>query len=190
MKDFMRIIKNIIFLLVFSLTISSCALLQKKNVDNDSDIKAYADDKTKFDIRKALNGNLKGFGVWQNAAGKVIKKFTIEVNGTWEDNKGVVKKSYVFEDGSKDSRTWLITVDDENNYVAIGHDIVGDAVGKQYGGASKMNYILSIKDGSIKSDHKVEDWTYAVNDKSFINILNVDKVGNEKIIISLKKSND
>ena len=186
----MKFIKNGLFLLTFSLLISSCAT--SKN--DDSIIKKYSNDKVKLDIRNQMNGNLKGFGIWQDKNGIIIKKFTVEISGSWEGDKGVVKQQFSFDNEKKDSRTWLFDIENDNSFSAIGHDIVGTAKGVQYGNASKMNYILSVvaADGK-KQNLAVEDWTYAVNDKSLISVLTLKNPGYfsgneaERIIMSLKK---
>lgn len=177
-----------ISVLTLILVISSCAFLQKKPY-SDAAIKSYANDSSvKFDIRKGFNGKMKGFGVLQNKDGIVIKRFTVDLDASWDGDKGEIKHSFVYDDKSKDSRTLLVTVEDDNSYVAIGHDVVGTAVGKQYGGASQMRYVLSIKDGEKKDNYDVDEWTYGVDDKSFIRIMNIDKDGGQKIIMSIAKS--
>lgn len=188
----MKFVKNTIYLVAIALFISSCA----KGKDGAA-IKSYSNDKIKIDVRKHLNGNLSGFGIWKNKDGVVTKRFTIDVNGSWEGNKGVIKEVLSFDDNSKDSRTWLFSMNDENSFEAIGHGIVGTGKGEQYGGALEMSYVMSMMVNGKKQNFVVDDWTYMVNDKSLISVIILKSSGsfgsgsNEgKIIISLKKSDN
>jgi endonuclease V-like protein UPF0215 family len=143
----------------------------------NSDPKIYEKNSPKLDIRNYLNGNLEAEGILQDRAGKVIKSFTVKMNGTWKGNNGKLAEDFVFSDGKKDHRDWEITIVDDNNFTAKAHDTVGIAKGQQYGNAVKMAYVLSVDVDGKKYDISLTDWIYLVDSKTAINVSKMTKFG-------------
>ena len=60
-----------------------------------------------------------------------------------ESNKGVIKQTYTYANSEKDSRTWLVTLDNGGDtFTAIGHDVASPAKGRKVGNAIQMAYSL------------------------------------------------
>lgn len=169
--------------------LSSCAGFGGFNKPSELD---SLDKGAKFDIKKFFNGDLEGFAIIQDEQGKIIDTHSFKVNGKWEENKGVIQQNFTYASGGKDSRTWLITLEEGGStFSAIGHDIVAPAQGKQVGNAMQMTYSLSLPNKADKQKVKVnfEDKIYLVDEKSAIMIQSssVGFSGTKKAIISLKK---
>jgi hypothetical protein len=176
---------SLVFLLLFFA--SSCSLLNNFAKTPELD---YLDKGTKMDIRKFFNGDIEGFAITQDDNGKILNTQTIKISGKWEDNKGVVQQNFVFADGTKDSRTWLFTVNADGTFDAIGHNVAGPSQGKQFGNAAQMVYSLLTSQNGVKQETKFVDKTYLVDDKSAILISRFRKSGaSGKTIVSLKKLN-
>lgn len=189
-KDFYNqkfpIMKKISSLVLFSLFLSSCAII---NGQNSSQLD-YLEKGAKFNIMEFFDGEVEGFAIVQDGSGKIIDTKSIKISGSWEENKGVIKNVYVLSNGSKDSRTWLVTAED-GSFTAIGHDIVAPAQGKQAGNAMQMTYSLSLP-GVVKgqkSKVNFDDKIYLIDGESAIMISNSSSgFGNsQKTIVSLKK---
>jgi hypothetical protein len=151
----------------------------------------YAQNKPKADIRKYFNGKLEAFGILQDRSGKVIKTFTVALEGSWKGNVGTLKEHFNFSDGKKDDRIWTLKMIDDHNFTGTAHDIVGTSHGQQYGNAIKMNYIITIPVDGKKYDIKVKDWLFLVDDKSLINVSDMTKFGIRvgRLAIGFKKLN-
>jgi len=177
-----------ISLVILALSLlSSCAAL--KSFQKPSQLDSL-DRSTKFDWKRFFNGDVEGFAVIQDGSGKIIETETFKINGKWDDNKGVIQQNFTYGSGDKDSRTWLITLENDGTFTAIGHDITAPAQGKQQGNAMQMNYTLLLG-GKDKQKVKVtfEDKIYLVDDKSAI-MISESTAGfsdSKKSIISLKK---
>lgn len=181
--------KNLSKFLIISITaslLSSCAFLQNFNKHPEVD---SLDKGVKIDIRKFLNGDLEGFAIVQDGDGKIIDTQTIKINGKWDENKGVVQQNFIFANGKKDSRTWLITLEENGTFDAVGHNVTAPAQGKQIGNAMQMFYTLSLPAEVGKQNVSFEDKIYLVDDKSAIMISSFKKgfSSSGKFIISLKK---
>ncbi len=191
MKNFIKTTSAIAIVL----SISSCAafggLLHKKEAPKLD----YIDGSVKMDMKKFFDGDLEGFAIKQDESGKITGTVTAKINGKWEENKGVVQFNYRHSDGTKDSRTWLITVNSDNSFDAVGHDIIKAASGKQSGNAAQSIYSLNIGQKGNREEVEFEDKIYLVDEKSAImtsifKAKKSDKGTAGKIIFSLKKISD
>lgn len=160
--------KHIVFL-ALSLVISSCSFMQEKPIDLSL---KYSEDKgPKLNIKDYLNGNLEGYGFVENENGLITKRFTAQVQGTWDDSSGIVKRKFLFDNGEKDdNKTWLITLD-KDNFSAVAHDVVGTAKGQQYKSVAQINYQIDAKRGESKERTKVSEVIYNIDNKSSISVL-------------------
>jgi len=169
---------------------SSCAqldiLLKGKKEITPID---YLQNGSKINIKNFLNGDLEGFAIIQNADGKIESSFTVKSNGKWEENRGTVQYNYTFNGGKKDSRTWLITANENGDFGAIGHDFVETGQGSQVGNTARVNYSLMTNYKDVKQKIEYEDKFYLVDDNSAI-IISTMSQGRQnlgKAIISLRK---
>lgn len=189
MKNFTKIITATAIIL----SLSSCAMLQdlfksKKVAELD-----YLDGANKMDMKKFFDGNIEAFAIKQDANGKIIATFTAKISGKWDDNKGVIQQNFLYSDGTKDSRTWLVTVDTDGTFDAVGHNVSVPAKGKQIGNAAQSKYSLSLSSKAGKEEVNFEDKMYLVDENSMIMISDFgnqksEKVASGKIIYSLKKA--
>jgi hypothetical protein len=193
MKNFLSLVVAIVAILGSS----SCAFLENFNSKKDSTSLDYIKNSSfKMDIKKFFNGDLEAFAIKQNASGKIIGTFTIKISGKWDENKGTVQQNFIYDDGTKDNRTWLITLDSDGTFNAVGHDVFVPAQGKQMGNAAQSNYTLILPSKNGKEEIIFEDKMYLVDEKSMIMISKFDNKkadpssenSSGKTIISIKKA--
>ncbi len=188
----MKIIFKFLILALALETLASCTYLQqlvspKNNALTPID---FLEKAPRIDVKNFFTGDLEGFAIVQNPQEKIEGSFIIKANGKWEENRGTVNYNYSFNGGKKDSRTWLITINDPASYTAIGHDFIGDAQGRNLGNSSVINYSLNTLFKDKKQPVNYEDKLYLVDEKSAI-IISTMTQGNKivgRAIISLKKN--
>ncbi len=129
----------------------------------------YANQTPKFDIRQYFRGDLEAFGILKDRGGKVIKTFTVKMNGSWNGNDGKLVEDFAFNDGKTDHRVWELKVFDDNNFTGKAGDVVGIAKGQQFGNAMKMNYVLKIPYNNSTIEVKIDDWMYLIDNNTLIN---------------------
>ncbi len=188
MKNFSKIFTATII----SLSLSSCAVMQNFLAPKPAPQLDYIDGATKMDIKKFFNGDVDGFAIKQDSTGKIVGTVTAKINGKWDENKGVIQQNFVYSDGTKDSRTWLVTVDSDGTFDAVGHDVSVPAKGKQSGNAAQSLYSLVLGAKGEKIQVNFEERMYLIDEKSMIMIVNFDKKKSDqnsagKIIFSLVK---
>lgn len=186
MKHFIRTLS----LFAIISTLSSCAFLNEKTVPMD-----YLSGNAKLDIRSFFEGNLDAFAIKQDKNGKIIDSYNLKVKGEWDGNKGVLKQNFYYRDGKKDSRTWLITVNSDGTFNAVGHDVANSAKGQQIGNAAQSIYSLMVSQDGQKREVNFEERMYLVDSKSMImiskfknkNSIASDDNASGKVITSFKK---
>jgi hypothetical protein len=71
-----------------------------------------------------LSGRLTGFGCVQGFAGKVLRRYTVEMSGTWSDEHRALHldESYVYVGREQEviRRSWVVHTDEEG--YLVGHD--------------------------------------------------------------------
>lgn len=182
---------------------TSCAFLEKFSESKAPAPIDYLENAQKMDIKKFFDGDIEGFSIKQGENGKIIETQSVKISANWDENKGVIKKNNLSNDGSKDNRTWLVTLNSDGTIEAVGHDVVSPAKGKQVGNAAQISYSLMIgdksstKEGVSREEVLFEERMYLVSESEMILITNFKKKENYnkkadnksfgKIITSLKK---
>jgi len=159
--------KNLLTI-ILAMTLFSCSV---------SSPKIYEKNSPKFDIRKYFSGKLEAHGVVKDWRGKITRRFSVAMVGKWQGNEGTLEESFIFDDGEKQSRTWKLSVSDDNNFTGSAGDVIGKAAGKQYGNAVKMDYVLRTPVGNKTYDLTIEDWLYLIDEKNLINESKIKKFG-------------
>jgi len=177
----LKIFLKLITLTALTMTIFSCSSSKK--------IEKYANNTPKFDILKYFSGKSEAYGILQDRSGEVTRRFTVKMTGKVSGNQLVLQEYFIFDDGEKQERIWTVTVKDENNFTAQAGDVIGTAIGKQYGNAMKMKYVLSIPYKGKNMNVSVDDWMYLIDEKSLVNVSEIKKFGFvvAKLTIGFKK---
>jgi len=63
-----------------------------------------------FDIKEYFSGNVIAWGILQDYSNKVNRRFCVEIQGTWQENKGVLAEKFYFNDGEISYRNWQLAI--------------------------------------------------------------------------------
>lgn len=163
--------KKILLIMVMAVSLFSCSNIKTEN---------YKNNKPKLDIRKYLNGDVKAWGILENRSGEITRRFIVDIKGKWQGNNGVLDESFVFDDGKKSKRIWKIKFKDDHHFTAKADDVIGEAVGSQFGNAMQMDYVLDlVTDKETNTRYKVtlDDWMYLIDDNILVNKSKIKKFG-------------
>jgi hypothetical protein len=161
-----KLMKSLVFVTTCFL-ISSCSVVLNdyKTVDKPFDIKTYFD-------RQVI-----AWGMIQDYSNKVKRRFCVEINGTWKDEKGVLAEKFYFNDGEISYRNWQLTKLADGSYTGTAEDVVGTAIGKHQGFAFQFQYELSLNiDGDI-TQVTMDDWMYQLDENRVMNKTSMSKFG-------------
>lgn len=178
-------------LIIVLLTLSSCSFINS-NINNRNLTPHSLSNSIRADIKKFFDGDIKAFSITFDKDNKIIASKTIEINGSWDENKGIIRQRFIDNNNNKDSRTWLITLNEDKTFSAIGHDSVQPASGMHVGNVIQMKYKLKVPYNGVKTNIDYISTMYLVNDNSITQIsesfINNKKI-NKEIISLIKQEN-
>ncbi|MEA2117483.1 DUF3833 domain-containing protein [Halovibrio sp. HP20-50] len=141
------------------------------------DIEDYANDEPRLDIVEYFAGTTRAWGMVQDYTGEVQRRFTVDIQGRYEDDTLTLDESFVFSDGETDRRVWTFERVDEHRWIGTASDVEGQVDARQYGHAFHMRYPLEIDiDGRLIS-FTMDDWMYLQPDGRLINRTAMRKFG-------------
>lgn len=140
-------------------------------------VKYYADVEPKLNLFDFFEGNTYAVGQFQDRSGKVIRRFTVDINGTINGNSLTLDEQFVYDDGELDTRVWHIKQVSENQFTGQAGDVIGEAQGASAGNAFYWSYLVDLpyKDSSITVRFK--DWMFLQSPDTMINRAEVSKFG-------------
>lgn len=137
----------------------------------------YADESPTLELNKFLDGKLTGWGIFQETGGKVSKRFRIDMQASWQGNKGTFIEHFTFDDGTKQTRSWDMTRIDAHHYTATANDSVGPGHGKAYGNSMHWNYTIKTDTDSGTYNLDYDYWMYQIDAHTMINRATLSKFG-------------
>lgn len=140
-------------------------------------IEDYQGSKPDLDLRTYFNGPVSAWGQVQDRSGKVIKRFTVKLVGTWDGPNGVLKEDFAYSDGSKQQRIWRLKYLGDGRYEGRADDVVGHADGVVIGSALQWHYTLRLPVDGKSYDMTFNDWMYLHDDKTMVNRAVMSKFG-------------
>jgi hypothetical protein len=137
----------------------------------------YAKETPLLDLRQYFNGTLDAYGVFTDRSGKVVRRFTVVMNCSWNGVDGVLDEDFVYADGEKQKRIWRMKYLGEGRYSGTAGDVIGTAFGQTSGNAFRWGYTLSLPvDGKVY-EVQFDDWMYLMDDRVMLNKAVMSKFG-------------
>ncbi|WP_406667910.1 DUF3833 domain-containing protein [Gallaecimonas sp. GXIMD1310] len=129
-------------------------------------------------LEQFFNGRVIAHGMFQDYRNRVIKRFTVVVDGHWQGNQGTLDERFSYADGSTSERVWHLSKLPDGRYQGTAGDVIGMAQGQARGMAFQWSYTLRVprEDGSTL-DVTMDDWMYQLDDKRLMNRTTMKKFG-------------
>jgi len=140
-------------------------------------IETYAQDKPLLDLTQYFNGTLDAYGVFTDRSGTVVKRFTVVMVCTWNDNEGVLDEDFRYSDGSTQKRIWRLRKLGDGRFSGRADDVVGEARGETRGNTFYWTYTLNLPVGDNVFEVQFDDWMYLMTDKVMLNKAAMSKFG-------------
>ena len=137
----------------------------------------YATEKPLLDLKTYFNGELTAHGLFTDRSGKVARRFTVAMTGTWNGNQGTLDERFTYSDGKTERRVWRLTDEGDGRWTGRADDVVGVAEGRSAGNALNWKYTLALPvDGKVY-EVQFDDWMYLMDDKVMLNKAQMSKFG-------------
>ena len=129
----------------------------------------YAQEKPVLDLRQYFNGTVDAWGVFTDRSGKVVKRFTVLMQCSWQGNEGVLDEAFTYSDGTLQRRVWRIQALPDGRYTGRADDVVGEAQGQASGNALRWQYTMALPVDGRVWEVQFDDWMYLMNDRVMLN---------------------
>jgi len=137
----------------------------------------YAAETPVLDLKTYFNGPMVAHGIFTDRSGKVVRRFKVQMTGTWNGNQGVLDERFTYTDGKTERRVWKLTDEGNGRWSGRADDVVGVAEGRSAGNALNWRYTLSLPvDGKVY-EVQFDDWMYLMDDKVMLNKAVMSKFG-------------
>ena len=151
-----------------ALALSACAGPQ---------ISDYAAQTPILDLRTYFNGTVDAWGLFTDRSGRVVKRFTVDMDCKWQGDEGVLDEAFTYSDGTKERRIWRLKALPNGRYEGRADDVVGMASGQTKGNAFQWQYTLALPiDGSVWHV-QFDDWMYLMDERVMLNKAVMSKLG-------------
>ncbi len=137
----------------------------------------YAAERPVLDLKTYFNGPLRAHGIFTDRAGKVARRFVVEMTGTWQGNQGTLDERFTYSDGKTERRVWRLTDLGAGRWSGRADDVVGEAVGQAAGNALNWRYTLRLPVDGTVYEVQFDDWMYLIDEKVMLNRAEMSKFG-------------
>lgn len=149
----------------------------------------YRNEKPVLDLQTYFNGTVDAWGVFQDRSGKVVKRFHVVIESSWQGNVGTLDERFEYSDGSTQRRVWTVTKHDTGRYTGRADDVVGEAQGEAQGNALRWRYTLALPVDGTVYNVEFDDWMFLMDDRTMLNRSFMSKFGIElgQVTLSFRK---
>ena len=137
----------------------------------------YAAEKPVLDLKTYFNGPMTAHGLFTDRAGKVQRRFVVQLLGRWQGDVGTLEEDFSYSDGKTERRVWTITALGNGRYKGTAADVIGEAAGEARGNALRWSYTLRLPVDGTTYDVQFDDWMYLMDGKVMLNKARMSKFG-------------
>ena len=149
----------------------------------------FAGQKPELDLKRYFQGKVDAWGVFTDRSGKVVKRFTVVMQCSWQGDEGVLDEAFTYSDGTTQRRVWRVRQLPDGRYTGRADDVVGEAQGQARGNALRWRYTLALPVDGRVWHVDFDDWMYLMSDKVMLNRATMSKFGVtlEEVTLSFTK---
>jgi Protein of unknown function (DUF3833) len=137
----------------------------------------YLAEKPALDLKQYFNGELTAHGIFSDRSGRVVRRFVVQMTGSWTGNQGVLDERFTYSDGKTERRVWRLTDLGNGRWEGRADDVVGVAIGEAAGNALNWRYTLALPVDGRVWEVQFDDWMFLVDDKVMLNKAAMSKFG-------------
>lgn len=137
----------------------------------------YGDFEPRLEMQEFFRGDLTAHGIVKNRSGKVIRTFNATIEASWKDGHGLLEEKFLFDDGERQRRDWVLIPSGDDTFTGSAGDVVGEGRLEVAGNSVFLDYVLRIPYGDGTVDVRVDDRMYLVAPGVLLNESGLSKFG-------------
>ena len=122
-----------------------------------------------LNLEEFFAGQTVAHGQFQDIFGNVSRRFSVQIEGTWDGNLLRLVEDFVYEDGSTEQRIWSLTKTGPDTWEGTAPGVQGIAKGQESGDTFNWAYVidLPVPDGTIRV--AFDDWMWLLTEDRLLN---------------------
>jgi hypothetical protein len=136
-------------------------------------------------IEDFFDGKVYAWGIFEDRFGNLRRQFQVEIDGDWNGERLILDERFLYSDGERDTRVWIIVPKKEGEYEGSAGDIIGTAQGYSDGNRLNWRYRMELKVGDGSWKVSFDDWMYLQPGNVLVNRANVNKWGVQLGVVTL-----
>lgn len=140
-------------------------------------VRDYASERPLLDLRSYFNGPVTADGLFTDRSGRVVKRFRVQMNGSWQGDAGTLDEAFTYSDGTQQRRVWHLRRGVDSQYVGTAADVVGQARGEAAGNAFNWHYTLALPVDGRVVNVQLDDWMFLMDEHTLLNRAVMTKFG-------------
>lgn len=147
-------------------------------------IETLSDRTPPLSLEEFFEGETIAYGIFEDRFGSLKRQFRVNISGTVEGNQLTLNEDFLYDDGEKANRVWVITnngVDADGliQYSGTAADVDGAASGIVAGNALNWTYAIDLVTDDGTLNVTFDDWIYQQDEYVALNRAYVSKFGIE-----------
>ena len=130
-----------------------------------------------FEPTTFFEGRTIAWGLFEDRFGRVRRKFSVEMSGSWRDQVFYLDERFTYDTGESESRTWRIVPAGNQRFTATCVDCIGTADGRCDADSIRMAYRFRLKLNAREIAVDFDDRIYRIEDGVAINRTTMSKWG-------------
>lgn len=140
-------------------------------------VDTYRAEKPILDLARYFDGEVEGWGMFQDRSGQVVKRFSVIIRASWKGHTGTLDEDFTWSDGTTSKRVWTITKLGDREYAGTAADVIGTARGEASGNALRWRYAMALEVDGKTWEVDWDDWMYLIDDRVMLNRSAMSKYG-------------
>ncbi|WP_043631320.1 DUF3833 domain-containing protein [Chromobacterium haemolyticum] len=137
----------------------------------------YAANRPPLDPGRFFLGQTKAWGIYQDRQGRLLKRFTVDMDGERHGDELVLTERFLYSDGSRQQRVWLLKPLGQGRWRGLADDVEGEAIGETAGNALRWRYTLKLPVEGEEYLVQFDDWMFLQDERSLLNRAVMSKFG-------------
>lgn len=142
-----------------------------------------------LNLEEFFDGRVTAYGQFQDVFGTVRRRFTVDIEGTWDGDTLTLVEDFVYEDGSTEQRIWSLRKSGPESWVGTAPGVIGTATGQERGDTFNWRYTidLPVPDGTLRVTF--DDWMWLLTEDRLLNRAYMKRAGIDigDVIITFEK---
>ena len=130
-----------------------------------------------FRLETFFEGNSSAEGLFEDRFGTIRKRFSVAIQGTFDENTLTLDESFNYDDGSAENRQWKIVILEDGTYEGRASDVIGKAVGEIANNTLHWRYFMALPIGKMLVRVRFDDKMWLMSSGELLNRARVYKFG-------------